>query len=72
MQEHMIRSRVFCSWDLKPRRKLRDWEIEEMRIMMDILEKYLVGDQDWEDAMIWSHDEDGRFSVSSMVDALSP
>lgn len=44
VQDHMIRSRVFCSWDLKPRRNLNDWEIEEMGCLMDILEKYQLGD----------------------------
>lgn len=43
-----------------------------MAQLMDILEKYLVGDQELEDDMIWVHDEDGGFSVPSMSDALTP
>lgn len=34
----MIRSRVFCSWDLKPSRNLNDWEFED--------EMTWVGDED--------------------------
>lgn len=30
VQDHLICSRVFCLWDLKPRRILNDWEIGEM------------------------------------------
>lgn len=48
----MIRSRVFCSWDLKPRRNLNDWEIEEMGHLMVVLERYQVGDPDMENEMI--------------------
>lgn len=72
VQDHMIRFRVNCSWDLKPRRNLNDWEIEEMGQLLDILEKYPVGGQGLEDEMIWTPDEEGGFSVASMFDALKP
>lgn len=68
--EHMIRSRVFCSWDLKPKRNLNDWEIEEMGRLLDVLNSYTVGDLELEDEMIWIQDEEGGFSVKSMYENL--
>lgn len=40
--------------------------------LMDIQEKYPVGEQELEDDMIWIPDEDGGFSISFMLNALTP
>lgn len=50
--KHMICLRVLCSWDLKPRRNLNDWEIEEMGRLLEVLDAYPVGDPGLEDEMI--------------------
>lgn len=34
VKDHMIRSRVFCSWNIRRRRNLNDWEIEEMGVVV--------------------------------------
>lgn len=72
VQEHMIRSRVFCSWDLKPRRNLNDWEVEEIGRLMDTLVNSLVGDPELEDEMICISDEERGFTVKSMYETLQP
>lgn len=43
-----------------------------MRRLMDILEKYSVGDQELEGEMIWVCDADKGFLVTSMYDTLCP
>lgn len=43
-----------------------------MRRLTDMLEKYLVGDQDSDDEMIQVCDMDRGFSIKSMYDALCP
>lgn len=71
VKNHMIRSRVFCSWKIQPQRNLNDWEIGEMGWLIDSLERFELGYVDRLDELIWSLDENG-FSVSSMYDALCP
>lgn len=68
--EHMIRSRMLCSWDLKPRKNLNNWEIEEMGWLLGILDPVQVGDPKSEDEMIWTRDEEGGFSVKTTYEEL--
>lgn len=34
--------------------------------LMDLLERYEVGNSKWQDKLIWSPDEENGFSVSSL------
>lgn len=70
VEDHMIRSRVFCSWNLLLRRKLNDWEIKDMGGLMKILEAYNIGDRDREDALIWMPNEESGFSVKSLYASM--
>lgn len=70
MKEHMVRSRVFCSWNIKPRRNLNDWEIEEMGRLLEVLERAEIGDEGTRDELCWSLDEEKGFTVKSMYTAL--
>lgn len=70
VQKHMIRSRAFCSSDLKPKKNLNDWEIKEIGRLMDILKRYQVGDPDKEDDLIWIRDEDRGFLVLKFFDSI--
>lgn len=62
----MIETRVWCSWNIRPRRNLNDWEIEEMRRLMDTLEKSNLGDRVLQDERIWSLNEKYGFLIKFM------
>lgn len=70
VQDHMIRSRVWCLWNIHPRRNHNDWENEEMRRLLALLEKSTLGDGDLQDERIRLLDEEKSFSVKSMYEAL--
>lgn len=54
----------------KPRRNLNDWEIEDIGRLVDLLDNYPLGDQEFDDEMIWISDVDHGFSITSMYDEL--
>lgn len=66
----MIRTRVLCSWNIQPRRKLNDWKIEEMGRLLDLLEKYSLGDNELNDEMFWKLNGEEKFSVKSMYEGM--
>lgn len=66
----MVRSRVWCSWNIQPRRNLNDWAIEEMGRLLALLEKCHMGDMDLHDERIWLLNKGKRFFVKSMYEAL--
>lgn len=68
VKEHMIRTRSLCSWNIQTRRSLNDWEIGEIGRLMDLLERYSLGDKELEDEMQWLLNE--GFSVKSMYGGL--
>lgn len=70
VKDHLIRSRVFWSWNIRPRRNLNDWEVEEMGSLLELLEHYEIGDEDMQDEMGWNLDEEKGFTVKSMEVAL--
>lgn len=70
MKDHMIKSKVFCYWNIQPRRCLNDWEIEEMGCLLEMLDNYCLGDGAMPDEMLWCLDEAKRYSVKSMCEVL--
>lgn len=66
IKSHMIRSRVLCSWNVRLRRNLNDWEIEDMRSLLDILENGSVGSSELEDDRVWVPDVQKGFFVRSL------
>jgi len=72
VKDFMVRSMIFSSWNIQPRRNLNDWEIEEMGRLLTSLEGYSLGKGGQPDEMIWLLDVDNGFSVKSMFDGLCP
>lgn len=69
----MVRSRVFCSWNLPPKRNLNYWEVEQMGILLEMLDQYCLGDREVEDEQLWTYDSEQGFSVKSMyLASLTP
>lgn len=44
MKNHMIKSRVLCSWNIQLQWNLNDWEIGEMGWLINTLERYELRD----------------------------
>lgn len=65
VKDCMIRSRAFCSSNVRLRRYLNDWETEDMGKLLEMLENYSLGDRDMEDERVWVLDESNGFSVNS-------
>lgn len=72
VKAHWIRSRVFYSWNIQPRRNLNDWEIGEMGWLLEVLEGYEQGNIDLHDVYVWSLDVGKGFSIKTMYNALCP
>lgn len=68
----MIRTRLFYTWNIKPRRNLNDWEVEEMGRLLQTLGSYILGDIEQRDVMLWCIDEENGFFVKSIYHALCP
>lgn len=66
----MIRTRVFCSWNLRPRRNVNDWELEEVSMLLELLEGYHLGSCE-EDERVWLLDMDTGFLVESLSGGVS-
>lgn len=41
--EHMIRTRIFYSWNLHPRRNLNDCELDDVGMLLELSEGYHFG-----------------------------
>lgn len=70
VKDHMIRLRVFCSWNLQLRRNLNDLEVEDMGRLFEILDDYSIGDRNLKDEHVWTLDKAGGFSVKSLCAAM--
>lgn len=66
----MVRSRVFCSWNIQHRRNHNDWEIQEMGRLLETLECAKIVDEGTRDELCWSLDEEKGFTMKSMYTSL--
>lgn len=52
VEDHMIRTRSLCLWNIQPRKNLNDWEIEEIGRLLAILESNEIEDKEALDEMV--------------------
>lgn len=71
VKNHMIRSRAFCTWNVRLRRNLNDWEIDDMGRLLDILENCSLGNSELEDERVWVPDAQNGFLVRSIYLAMT-
>lgn len=64
ISDHMIRTRLFCSWNLHLRRNLNNWEVEEMGRLLELLESYHLGDSEVENERLWTLDSKRVFRLN--------
>lgn len=70
VRQHMEEQARYTGWDLKLRRNLNEWEIEEMASLLYKLEKVKLGSETEEDRRVWSKSLKGVFSVCSYYKSL--
>lgn len=63
VNDHMVRTQSFCSWNIQLQRNLNDWEVEDISKLIEILDAYNLGDREENDERLWLLDEEKGFSV---------
>ena len=74
-KDGVIRDMARCidgefSWEVAFRRSLRDWEEEEYRKLIQLLQEVRVDKEGVEDSIRWVAEKSGLFSVRSMYDRM--